>query len=496
MRIGRAVITVLVTLCIAVPCFAQTKPVPESGAPQKPADYSQEGAVIEHFGIRLTFEADGSSVREVNAVVKVQADAGVQELAVLKFAYTSSTENLEIDYVRVRKADGTVVNTPAYNIQDLPADNTREAPMYSDIHEKHITVKALGVGDTLEYLIRYRTTKPEIPGQFWYAHNFIKDSICKEEILEINVPQDKYVKVSSTEQQPQVREEGSRKIYTWKTSNLESKEENKKEIPRRESPRPAVEVTTFHGWDEVGAWYAALQKDQLTVTPDVQKKAAEITKGLTTDDEKIQALYVYVSTHFHYVSLSFGIGRYQPHTADDVLGNEYGDCKDKHTLFATLLKAVGIDAWPALINSSRKIDDDLPAPSSFDHVITVIPRGNPMIWLDTTPEVGPFGFLFATLRGKEALVIPTSKPAALMKTPENMPFPFLETFTAEAKLSSEGVLTGHMVRVMRGDSEVLMRIGYRRVPQAKWQELTQRISYASNFAGDVTDVKVTTPEDT
>jgi predicted Zn-dependent protease len=495
MRIRSAFVTPFVVVGLAVLCFAQTK-VPSSSTAAKPADYSQEGALIEHYANRLTFESDGSSVREINAVVKVQAEAGVQELAVLKFAYTSSSEAVDVDYVRVRKADGTVVNTPAYNIQDLPADLTREAPMYSDIHQKHITVKALGVGDTLEYLIRYRTTKPEIPGQFWYDHNFIKDSICKDELLEINVPKDKYVKVSSTDLQPQIREEDARKIYTWKSSSLERKEENKKEIPRRETPRPAVEVTTFHGWDEVGAWYATLQKDQLTVTPDVQKKAAEITKGLSTDDEKIRALYDYVSTHFHYVSLSFGIGRYQPHAADDVLGNEYGDCKDKHTLLATLLEAVGIDAWPALINSTRKIDDDLPAPSSFDHVITVVPRGNQMIWLDTTPEVGPFGFLFTGLRGKEALVIPTGKPAALMKTPESIPFPFKETFSAEGKLSADGVFTGHMVRTMRGDNEVLTRIAYRRLSPAKWDELTQRISYLTNFAGDVSNVKVTPPEET
>ena len=99
-----------------------------------------------------------------------------------------------------------------------------------------------------------------------------------------------------------------------------------------------------------------MQRPQIAVTPQIQAKAAELTKGLSTDEDKIRALYNYVSTQFHYVSLSFGNGRYQPHAAEDVLENEYGDCKDKHTLLAALLKAAGYDAWPALINSSRKID--------------------------------------------------------------------------------------------------------------------------------------------
>jgi tetratricopeptide (TPR) repeat protein len=493
MRICRNFSQVFFLLALIATASSQDK---KSVAPAKAPDYSQEGAVVEHYITRIAFEGDGSSVREVTAVAKAQSDAGVQQLAVLRFPYSSFSETVDVDYVRVRKADGSVVVTPAYNIQDLPTDLTREAPMYSDLHEKHITVKALGAGDTLEYLIRFRTTKAEFPGQFWFAHNFTKQGIIKDEQLEVSFPKDKYVNVSSTGVKPEIREENGRKIYLWKSSNLERKEEDKKELPKREAPRPEVELTTFHSWAEVGAWYASLQKDQIAITPDLQKKAAELTKGLTTDDEKIRALYNFVSTHFHYVSLSFGIGRYQPHAADDVLGNEYGDCKDKHTLLATMLKAVGIDAWPVLINSSRKIDEDLPAPSSFDHVITAVPRGDKILWLDTTPEVSPYALILTNLRGKEALVVPSDKPALLMKTPDTTPFPSLVSMDAEGKLGSDGVFTGHIERVTRGDIEVLLRAGYRQVPQAQWKELTQRLSYLSGFAGDVSEVKASSPEKT
>jgi transglutaminase-like putative cysteine protease len=67
---------------------------------------------------------------------------------------------------------------------------------------------------------------------------------------------------------------------------------------------------------------------------------------LNSPDEKVNALYNAVSLHVHYVGLSFGIGRYQPHAAEDVLSNEYGDCKDQQTLLAALLKAEDFDAWP------------------------------------------------------------------------------------------------------------------------------------------------------
>src|SRR5208283_1742336 len=128
--------------------------VPAAPDSSKP-DYSKEAFVIERLATKVTEEDDGTGVREVSADVKILAEAGVKAFAVLSFTYTSANEAVEFDYVRVRKPDGTVVKTPDY-----------------DIHEKHVAVKGLGVGDVLEYLVRYRVSKAEVPGQFWFEYYF------------------------------------------------------------------------------------------------------------------------------------------------------------------------------------------------------------------------------------------------------------------------------------------------------------------------------------
>lgn len=458
-------------------------------------DYSKEAYVIEEWRTQITEEADGSGIREHTAEIRILADAGVKAFAVLNFTYTSANETVDVDYVRVRKPDGTVVKTPDYNIQDMPADVTRSAPMYSDIHEKHVAVKGLGVGDVLEYLVRYRVVKPQIPGHFWYEDSFVKDAIVKDETLELSVPADKYVKVVSPEFKPEIKDAGGRRIYRWTHSNLEVKEKDPNEVPRRVPPNPSVQVTTFATWEDIGRWYGSLQKDPLEVTPAIQAKATELTKGLKTDDEKIRALYNFVSLRFHYIGLDFGIGRYQPHAADDVLGNGYGDCKDKHTLLASLLKAAGYEAWPALIHGQRKLDPDVPSPAQFNHVITVVPRGEQMIWLDTTPEVAPYGLLVNVLRDKQALVIPSNKPPMLMQTPANPPFPQRQEFSAKGKLGSDGTFTGHVEQSYRGDTEVALRMMFRQVAQSQWKEAMQGFSYRLNFGGDVSNVTVTPPDE-
>ena len=126
--------------------------------------------------------------------------------------------------------------------------------------------------------------------------------------------------------------------------------------------------------EEIGHWWSGLAQEREAPTPAIRAKADDLTRGASTWEEKARAIYSYVATHFRYISISLGTGRYQPHAADEVLSNEYGDCKDKHILLASLLAAAGIDAYPALINSARQIDPDVPSPGQLDHMVSTLPE--------------------------------------------------------------------------------------------------------------------------
>jgi hypothetical protein len=440
-------------------------------------------------------ETDGTGTRQVTARTRVLADSGVKEMAVLTFTYTASNQQVDIGYVRVIKPDGTIVVTPDYNVQDMPADVTRAAPMYSDIHQKHVAVKGLGVGDTLESQVTFRTVKPEVPGQFWSEYSFEKNLIALDEQLDLDLPADKAATVLSADLQPTITTSNGRKLYHWVSSNLAR--------PDPDAPpksvkhwKPSVQVTTFASWEQVGAWYQSLERDPLAVTPAIQSKAAALTKGLTTDDEKVRAIFNDVALHIHYVGLEFGIGRYQPHPADDVLSNEYGDCKDKHTLLASLLKAAGIEAWPVLISSGRELDPAMPSPAQFDHVITLVSLGGKLVWMDSTEEVAPVGVLMAALRDKQALAVPGGKVAYLERTPADLPFAESDHFQVEGKLSDEGVLTGHISQSYRGDAELILRTVLRQVPQSQLKVALQGFSQGIGFAGEISNPQVSEIEQT
>jgi tetratricopeptide (TPR) repeat protein/transglutaminase-like putative cysteine protease len=477
---------------------AQTSP---PAAPAK-ADYSQEAAVIEQMSTKIDFDNEGYSSREQTSRVRVQTDAGVQQWGLLSFPFQSATQTVEIDYVRVHRTDGSILITPPDNVQDLDAEITRSAPFYSDLREKHVAVKGLGKGDTLEYAAHWHTTKPLIPRQFWFEYSFHREGVVLDERIEVKVPSERAVKVKGPQATQTVKTEAGSRTYTWTYSQLQSTKEpgsdQKKltESARGLLPSPDIQISSFQNWEEVGRWYWNLQKDRIEPTAAVRAKAAELTKGMTDDAAKLHALYGFVGTHYRYIGIAFGIGRYQPHAADDVLTNNYGDCKDKHTLLASLLQASGITLYPALISSSRKLDPEVPSPGQFDHVIGYLPQGKNegAVWLDTTIEVAPFGYLVPRLRDKPALVMSGDKSIQLVPTPTDPALPNTDAFKIDGKLNDDGTFEAKIEDVTRGDGEVMLRAAFRQTPESQWKDLTQRISYAMGYAGTVSDISASKAE--
>src|SRR5258707_14154823 len=127
---------------------------------------------------------------------------------------------------------------------------------------------------------------------------------------------------------PKISEANGRRIYHWSSSHLEREDDEKdkdkdkskkKKKKKSDEERSDVQLTTFVSWEQIGRWYAGLDKDRRAPSPEVRAKAQELTKGLDNESDKIQALYDFVAKNFRYVSLSLGLGRYQPHAAGDVL---------------------------------------------------------------------------------------------------------------------------------------------------------------------------------
>ncbi len=481
------------------------KTVPGSAA----QDYSKEAGVIERLDRVYLYAADGTGSKLITASIRVTNDAAVKQWSVLSFPYPSGAEHLDVLYVRIHHADNTTFETPGTDAQDMPAPITREAPFYSDLKEKQIPVRGLHAGDRLEYSVREVRTKPEAPGYFWGTETFFGKAdgvVMLEESVELHVPKASHATVWSPANKPTLSENGADQVYRWTSSqpvalaSLDERQIRQLKADRENETSdggrlPAIAWTNFQSWKDVGAWYRGMEGSRIEPDADIRAKVAELTAGKTTPEQKAQAIYNFVGPQVRYIGVAFGIGRYQPHEAGDVLRNQYGDCKDKHTLLAAMLTAAGFQVNAALIGAGIHFNQDVPSPGSFNHLITQVKVGDRDVWLDSTSELAPYELLLPMLRGKLALVVPPSGAAAIEMTPKEPPYAPEVRFEAVGTLDEKGTSHSHMVLTDRADEEVILRNAARSVSPAQWDELMQRFSQGMGFAGKVTHADFSRPED-
>lgn len=531
----RCAVSVLFLL-FALPCFSQqnaAKPIPEAKPSQavpgqqddkaktplappavaeKAADYSQQAFVVDKYLTTIRFQNDGTSEREQVTRIRIQTQAGVQAFGVLHFPYDAANQKIDIVSVKITKPNGAVTTAGLDSVQDLTAPVAREAPVYSDLHQKDVVVPGLAAGDVLEYDVRFNTFQPLAPGQFWWEQEFIQKTIVLDERLLVDVPAGRKLKMRSKTLQPEIKTADGRTTYLWKDTVLkvedddqfEKKKNKKKKQHDDNDDIPDVQLSTFQTWDEVGRWYSGLERDRVKPDETIRQKAAELTASAKDDTAKIEALYDFVAPRYRYVGISFGVGRFQPHAASEVLSNRYGDCKDKHTLLASLIKAAGLDAYPVLIHHQHKLDESVPSPAQFDHVITFVPLKDGTdkagdlhgLWLDSTTEVAPFRMLVVSIRNKKALMIPPNAPARIVTTPSDIPEGNSQDLTVTGAINKIGKLEATYSWSLRGDAELPFRLAFRGTPEVQWKRVIEYLNAYEGLHGEVSDVKVSDPSDT
>ena len=502
------------TTQIAVqPQAASPTPAAASSAVSaKAIDYSGEPIVLEKLDSVYAMAADGTGYKQETLVARVQSESSVKQLGVVSIPFAGNSERVEIGYVRVRKPDGSVTQTPAGEAIEMPSPITTAAPFYSDLKQMQIPVRNLRVGDTLEWQAKVIQTKAEAPGQFWGQQSFSSDVVTLSETVELRFPKDVSVHVWSQKNQPTERVEGAERIYHWDSAQKKptvgkeadaAKELKKKqvwsadeEMDAKEGKLPDVAWTTFQNWEAVGGWYRGLESDRIVPDAELKAKVAELIAGKTSEEEKVRAVYGYVSMQIRYIGVAFGIGRYQPHRASEVLENQYGDCKDKHTLLAAMLTVLGLHPNAVLIGAGIRFNEAVPSPAAFNHLITTVQVNGQQVWLDSTAEVAPYRMLSYPIRDKQALVIPENDAAKVERTPTRLPFEGINKMEAAGTLDKDGISNSRLTLTLRGDDELQLRAALRQMSPAQYGLFVQQFSQAMGYAGTTSNVEVSRLEDT
>ncbi|MBP7087813.1 MAG: DUF3857 domain-containing protein [Candidatus Omnitrophica bacterium] len=343
----------------------------------------------------IEITSNNTSITTVQVVEKVLQERG-KELAEIDIGYDSTYERVELEFARTITADGKVVYAGRKDTRDV--SRYLNFPLYSNSRAFIISMPSVDVGAIIEYKLKIYSSKLVDKDNFSFIYRLRESSPIFKAKLELIVPKDKEVKFKFFNQEyaeginlEPNSEIKNKKVYSWYFNNIKSI------IPEYSMPsdslvNPAVLISSFSSWDQIYKWWKSLYLDKVESTDDIQELIKEVTKDSKSDLDRARKIYEYVAKNIRYVAIEYGDSGYEPHSAQEVLLNRYGDCKDQSILLVAMFKAAGLKAYPVLIPTRDTYSTDIDFPSlSFNHAICALDLEGQLIFMDPTSETTPFG---------------------------------------------------------------------------------------------------------
>jgi hypothetical protein len=289
---------------------------------------------------------DGTSKRTVHRVYTIVSETG-KYWADCEIGFNSRTETATLLYAKTITPEGKIIPLKENAIKVVTPYSCY--PCYSDYKRLTFSLPGATVGSTIDYKYVVEEKEPRIQGVFtdryfvqWYnpillaRYKIIAPQDMKLKYLASNPPKGFSVA-------PTVTNHGDKKTYLWEYRNIPQILDEDDKPPMAEIAFNIL-VTSMDSWERFFRWWREEIKEKPEADPAIKDKVAQLTAGLSSAEEKIEALYDYVKQEIRYVSIGLGKSGYAPEAAPEVFENKYGDCKDQSTLLIAMLREAGIPA--------------------------------------------------------------------------------------------------------------------------------------------------------
>jgi hypothetical protein len=397
--------------------------------------------------------ADATTIQTVHYESWASNAAAARILAEQTIAFSERIETVEIVEAATLKADGRKLPVdPTKILTQLQPGVTRN-PLYSDAKRLVVVYPDVGAGDSILLTWRRHVHHPPIPGVYSAISLFQRTVAFEDARFSVTAPADMKLVVDAHEVPTDQDTIDGKTVYRWHYHSKAVAEDPAALLPIDRVP--GVFISSLADWDSLGHAWAALVVNKAAVSPAIQSLADRLTAETTDRREQARRLYDWVGTNIRWVAIYIGNGTFIPHTADEVLANGYGDCKDQVMLLMALMHAKGISAEAVLINAGASYRlPEAAVIGAFTHCITYLPDWD--LYADTTAGGAPFGTLPSTDYGKPVV-------HAVLQGGARHSTPILPAGVAKVSLSSEmrldpnGEVTGRSVTIAAGPYATILR---------------------------------------
>ncbi len=383
--------------------------------------------VLNEYGLSATSAGEARNVRSIGAVIYNAAGEEIKKLRRKDFREYSASEGYEITddrYTVLNYTPTTYPFTIAYE-SEIGDSNTAFLPQWDPSGQMFVSV---------EKAIITVTAAPELK---------LKYKECNFAAL------------------PITKEEHANRI-SFSASGIEAfKAEQFSPSMEKFMPRVLFGLDKFYlegvdghaeTWEQFSSWlYSTMLVGSDVLSTETVEKIKGLVGGEKDPIKKAKIIYQYVQDKCRYVSIQLGIGGWKPMRAKDVDRLGYGDCKALTNYTRTLLEAVGVPSYYAVIYGGTERQD---LQSDFvsmqgNHIILAIPNGEKLVWLECTSQTIPFAFLGNFTDDRLALLVKPSG-GGLVRTTSYSEIENLQFTKGNYSVTPEGAIVGTIERQSYG----------------------------------------------
>lgn len=320
-----------------------------------------------------------------------QASA-LQNAAHVEMEFNPLYQRLVIHHVRVWRQGQGIDKLKRGAVQILHRERELERRVLDGTRTAHLALDDVRVGDIVDYAYTVHGGNPAFGDRHFGRFDFQWSVPIQQLRLRLLWPRQRAINLQARNGAEDVAAQPMVAVGAFDERVWERRQVPallvESDAPAWYDPYPALYWGDFAHWQQVVDWALPLYRVPTDLGPEIAAEIDRIRQAHADEDGRVAAVLRLLQSEIRYLSVSIGSGSYVPRSPRSVWQSRFGDCKDKTLLMVAMLRALGIDASPALVSTGvqRGIAQMQPSPRAFDHVLVQVTLRGRTWWLDPTRD--------------------------------------------------------------------------------------------------------------
>jgi len=311
---------------------------------------------------------------------------GVQNGSTIKIGFNPKYQSVTFHWARIWRDGQHLDRLDTNKIQVVQQEQDLDEAMLNGEKSIVLVLDDVRAGDVIDYAYSVKGENPVFDGHFASIVPVEMGESAEQILTRVLWPRDKrlFAKPHGCSVQAALVPAGNALEYDWdfrQVPGITSEDS----LPNWYDPEQWVQLSDFRSWAEVNQWALKLFQVTSPFSPELSQQIAQ-WKRISGQEQKILAVLRFVQDNVRYFGIEIGNSSEEPTDPSVVFSRRFGDCKDKSLLFVTILRALGIEAYPVLVNTTvrRGLDDWAPTAMAFDHCIAEVRCDGEFYFVDPT----------------------------------------------------------------------------------------------------------------